>query len=238
MLRERDDVGHAISSEEETRLLVECAASRSRVLHPLVVLLIETGARFNTIRTLQWGNVDLAGGSLKLGHDKTKAGSGRTIPLSRRGIETLKFWSQSFPNRVDRDFVFPREKYATAGAEDTLGFTQNVIVLESDPSRPIGSVKEAWEYARKRARLQNIRIHDIRHSAVSRMIQGGVPLPLLARIVGWSAGTMARMAARYGHFTTESMRAAVEMISAPQEISAGYPKKSPKSDDSTEGRLQ
>ena len=272
MLRERDDAGRALSADEESTLLGECAASRSRILHAMVVTLLETGARLNTIRTLQWGAVDLECGSLKIGRDKTVAGTGRTIPLSKRAIETLRFWAQKFPGRTAGDYVFPAETYATAGAEDTFGFTADVIVIDSDPSKPIGSIKQAWEHAKARTRLHcpecksgrlaeavkpgyvcagchweaaelppglaSIRLHDLRHSAVSRMIAGRVPLPMIGKIVGWSPGTLAKMAARYGHFSLEEMRSAVETISGPPEIPAGYPKKSPKSAASGEGRVQ
>ena len=56
------------------------------------------------------------------------------------------------------------------------------------------------------------------------MIAARIPLPIIAKIVGWSAGTLAKMAARYGHFTLEEMRSALESVGrAPEEISAGYP---------------
>jgi hypothetical protein len=53
MLPERQDAGRALTAEEESALLHECGRSRSRILLPFVVLALETGARFNTIRTLQ-----------------------------------------------------------------------------------------------------------------------------------------------------------------------------------------
>jgi len=46
------------------------------------------------------------------------------------------------------------------------------------------------------------------------MIAARVPLPIIAKIVGWTAGTMAKMAARYGHFGIEELRGAVEAISS------------------------
>ena len=51
------------------------------------------------------------------------------------------------------------------------------------------------------------------------MIGVGVPLPLVAKIVGWSASTIAKMAARYGHFGFNDLRYAVEAIGrvSPQE---------------------
>jgi len=121
-------------------------------------------------------------------------------------VETLRFWGHQFPNRKPGDYLFPRERYATAGSEGSFGF-QSVIVYESDPSKPIGNVKEAWEAARKRAGLPGVRIHDLRHTAVSRMIAGGIPLSVIRDIVGWSDGTLAKMIARYGHSTLAQKRA-------------------------------
>jgi integrase len=73
-----ENIGRAISSAEEQVLLDACGKSRSRSLLPLSVLAIETGARFNTLRTLQWNNVDFAERSLRFGKDKTKAGTSRS----------------------------------------------------------------------------------------------------------------------------------------------------------------
>jgi integrase len=55
MLATREDVGRAITPEEEAALLQACGKSRSRSLVPFVTLASETGARFGVIRTLQWG---------------------------------------------------------------------------------------------------------------------------------------------------------------------------------------
>jgi Phage integrase family len=145
--------------------------------------------------------------------------------------------------------VFPLEKCSGAGTKDSFGFT-GTLVYDTDPTQPIGDVKEAWEGAKRRTRrhcpncktgiladengqkmgyaclecrfetkelpagLLSVRFHDLRHSAVSRMIPARVPLPIIAKIVGWAHGTMAKMAARYGHFGIEELRGAVEAISS------------------------
>jgi integrase len=248
MLTERQDVGQALTPHQEAVLLHECGRSRSRILLPFGTLALETGARFNTIRTLQWSNIDPANRCLKFGKDKTPSGTGRTVPLNQRALEMLKFWAQRYPNRQPEHYVFPREKCSRAGAEESFGFTGTVL-YETDPLQPIGDVKEAWEAAKKRTRrycptcnsvtlaekgnsyaceqcqwesdalpsgLTKVRFHDLRHTAVSRMIAARVPLPIIAKIVGWSTGTMAKMAARYGHFGIDELRGAVEAISAPK----------------------
>ena len=71
------------------------------------------------------------------------------------------------------------------------------------------------------------------------MIAARVPLPIIAKIVGWSAGTLAKMSARYGHFSLEELRSAMESVSSkPEETSSGYPNKSPNTSDSKRERLQ
>jgi integrase len=249
MLEEREDVGRALTAEEESALLLECARSRSRLLLPFVVLALETGARFNTVRTLQWCRVDFVARCLKWGKDKTPSGTGRIVPLNPRALEILKFWSQQFPDRRPDHYVFPFEKCGGAGKEDAFGFTAGATVYKTDPTKPIGDIKVSWESAKKRTRrhcpqckigvladkpkpdktyvclechaenqelpagLVDVRFHDLRHTAVSRMIAARIPLPIIAKITGWSHSTIAEMARRYGHFEMEELRKAVAAIS-------------------------
>jgi integrase len=273
MLPERQDVGCALTAEQENMLLLECGRSVSRALLPFVTLALETGARYNTIRTLQWGNIDFVNRGLKFGKDKTASGTGRTIPLNQRAIEILKFWAQEFPNRQPAHFVFPSERYGLHGTEGTFGGT--VQVYQYDPEKPVGTIQSAWQSAKKRtqrhcpncgdgtlidrekpatgyecvdclfktpnlpAALTRLRFHDLRHSAVSRMIAARVPIPIIAKVVGWSSSTMAKMAARYGHFGIEELRSAVESISTPAkaEIPAGYPQNPPQSSDERKANI-
>ena len=57
-------------------------------------------------------------------------------------------------------------------------------------------------------------------------MDGGVPIAKVAKIVGWSPSTMVRMAARYGHFTLDDLRSAVESISR-TKIEEGSPANPP-----------
>ena len=241
MLATRDDIGRAITPEEESALIQACGKSRSRSLVPFVTLAIETGARYGVIRTLQWGCVDFENRCLKWGKDKTAAGTGRVIPLSQRAMAALSFWATHFPERKPEHYVFPAERYGAAG-DEFCAKAYNV-----DPSKPIGSIKEAWEAAKLRAgRILRgeteeadpkekiaplvCRFHDLRHTAVSRMLNAGIPIAKVAKIAGWSPATMVRMAARYGHFSLNDLRGAVESISG-NGIEAESPVFSPVSED-------
>ncbi len=225
-LKVNDDIGVALTHEQEKALLDACSRSRSKTLLPFVITLLETGARFATVQNLRWCDVGFGGRCLTFGKDKTKAGSGRVVPLSPRAYQTLKFWASEFPNRRPEHFVFPHQKYLGGGKEDHFGFTGGVS-FEFDPTRPFGEIKEGWYRAKvKTARILKgdphgksaiepltCRFHDLRHTAVSRMLEAGVALAKVAKIVGWAPSTMVQMAARYGHFTLDELRGAVEAIS-------------------------
>ena len=72
----------------------------------------------------------------------------------------------------------------------------------------------------------NCRFRDLRRTAVSRMLNAGIPIAKVAKIAGWSPATMVRMAARYGRFSLSELRGAVECISG-AGIEAGSFVKSP-----------
>lgn len=227
MLPVQDDVGRAITSSEEKALLQACSESRSRCLYTFVTLALETGARFNVIRTLQWGSIDLAMRCLRFGKDKTPSGTGRIVPLNPNAVAALESWALVFPDREPEHFVFPKERYGGGGKKEHFGFA-GAKAYDTDPTQPIGDIKEAWERAKVRAARilkgipaeseENVvplrcRFHDLRHTAVSRMLDAGIPLAKIAKIVGWSPSTMVQMSARYGHFTLDELRGAVESIS-------------------------
>ena len=71
MLRAREDVGRALTVEEEDKILRACAASRSRSLLPAVTLALNTGLRHDELRLLTWRQVDLVNEAVSVGKSKT-----------------------------------------------------------------------------------------------------------------------------------------------------------------------
>jgi integrase len=216
MLAARDDVGKAMSIEEEKKLLQVCAESRSRSLLPAVLIALNTGMRYSELRLLHWEQVDLKRRTVRVGKSKTEAGAGRTIPLNDRATKLLQFWAERFPDRKPEHFVFASERYG-AGGDDF-----EPCVYDCDPTKPINSWKEAWESAKKKASV-SVRFHDLRHTAVTRMLEGGAPLSVVAAILGWSAATTVRMAKRYGHIGQVAQRQAVELLDVKRAGRRGKP---------------
>ena len=187
-------------------------------------------------------------GRIVIGKDKTAAGTGRIVPLNVRALAALTAWAEQFPKREPEHYVFPTEKYGLHGEEGKFGGV--VRSYKADVTKPIGTIKSAWESAKKRTRYhcpeckagrlvsakkpamgyaceecgvlmdelpigaEGFRFHDLRHTAVSRMIVGGAPLPVIAKVVGWKLSTVVDMAERYGHFEEDAMRRAVQAIGA------------------------
>ena len=216
--RRRLEQGQALSEKDEKALLHVCAASRSRSILVVVILALNTGMRATEIRLLRWRQVDLAGRILTVGQSKTDAGTGRAIPLNQRVMATLTFWASLFEKRQPEHYVFPAEQYGLAGHK------REACAHDVDPTKPIGSWKTAWILAKKKAGV-TARFHDLRHTAVSRLLERGVPLSVVASIMGWSASTMTKMAKRYAHFTLETQRKAVETLDArlPSETASDTP---------------
>jgi len=120
-LRDRD-VGRAISSEDEKKILTAASQSRSPALLPLVVLSIDTGMRLGETQALrrkdlrlEWDKGSIVRGELIVPKSKTAAGTGRVIPLSRRVCACLSLWLERFPDAGSDSFLFPLHKVGLGG---------------------------------------------------------------------------------------------------------------------------
>ena len=177
MLKAREDVGRALSWDEEQRLLKACAASRSRSLFPAVVIALNTGLRLEELRLLKWRQIDFVNEALTVGKSKTAQGTGRPVPLNQRGHDAMTSWAQQFPGRKPEHHVFPSEKVGVAGDD------QIVAVFDTNPNKAIGSWKVSWTTARESAGV-SCRFHDLRHTTVTRLLERGVAFAIVATIMG------------------------------------------------------
>ena len=170
-LRERHDVGRAISREDERNLLEAVRQSDSPVLLPLLILAIDTGLRASEARSLRrkdleltWEDGTIVAGRLIVPSSKTEAGRGRAVPLTRRLCGTLTLWLSRFPEATPESYAFPHHRVAArcGGIEHHL--------YEVDLDKQIGSWKRAWKYACSKAKVA-YRWHDLRHTFVSRLAE-------------------------------------------------------------------
>jgi len=203
MLKAREDVGRALSADEQSRLLVACKASRSRSLYPAVQVNLHTGLRNAELRNLRWSNVDLIQGEITVGKSKTAAGEGRKVPLSDVALACLKEWRSQFPDAQPAHYVFPSERYGLKGQDGRKD--GKAVPYAIDPTKPISSFKTAWTAARKAAGVQ-CRWHDGRHSFVSALAEGQASDSTIMALAGHVSK---KMMERYSHTRNERKREAI-----------------------------
>jgi integrase len=172
----------------------------------------------------------------EFGRSKTRNGTGRRILLNNRATEAMKKWAERFPSHEPNHFVFASERY---GMKNNL-MTEH-MVYNTDPTKPMGSWKKAWNSACAKAKVK-CRFHDLRHTAVTRMLEGGVPFNTVAVILGWSASNTVLMIRKYNHLFDRNMMAAVTCLeggstepvvkdSVKEDTSSTAEKKDPKTEE-------
>ena len=209
MLREREDIGRALSHDEELSLLAAARKSPSRSLYPAVLLSIHTGLRNQELRLLKWSQVDFLKEELRVGKSKTRGGEGRVIPLSDTALNCLKDWRGLFPAALPTHFVFPSERYGLHGTKGVFGGV--VKAYDHDPGTPIAGWKSSWTSCRAVAKV-TCRWHDLRHTFISRMGENKVADQTLLALAGQLSR---RVLERYSHARNESKRAAVKLLDLP-----------------------
>jgi len=164
-----------LEAGEEEALLTACAASGAHYLHSFVVLAIETGMRFGELAGVLWKHVDLDKRTTFL--PDTKNGQARFVPLSTRAVIAIKALPRSISGRL---------------------FT----------AKP-GSIRSAFLIAVQKAKacshkgmFHNLRFHDLRHEAVTRMFEKGLNPIEVGMVSGHKTLSMLQ---RYTHLRSEEL---------------------------------
>jgi integrase len=202
-LKEDPSPGRALTAEEESRLLAAASNSRCRSLYPVIMLGINTGMRSSELRRLRWEQVDFFEKSLLVGKSKTRAGTGRIIPLNARAVAVLSHWRGLFHGNEPEHYVFPHEKYGLAGNG------RKNCAYEVIPTEPMHRWKVAWESARKAANVA-CRFHDLRHTFISRLAESQASDSTIMALAGHVSRAMME---RYSHIRMEAKRKAVDTLS-------------------------
>ncbi len=175
--------GRSLEDEERTRLLEACDQSRTWPdLGLFVRLALATGARRGELEGIEWRDVDLKGGSILL--RDTKNGDDRRVPLLGDARSLLS--DRAKVRKLDDPRVFPG----------------------STPERPVWVIDDAWKQAKETAQVENLRIHDLRHSCGSYLAKAGASAFQIAAILGHRSGP--GLTARYVHLVAEDSRDLME----------------------------
>lgn len=168
-----------LSKDEAQRLLLACEGSANPQLKAIVSLLLFTGARKSELLNAKWEHIDFAKRSWLIPDSKTS--KARRVPLSGPAIAVL----EGLVNHPNCPW----------------------LLANPETRKPYNTIKRAWDTARTEAKLPGLRIHDLRHSAASFMINSGIDLFAVGRVLG-HADYQSTM--RYSHLANETLLAAVE----------------------------
>ncbi|MGP5370116.1 tyrosine-type recombinase/integrase [Pseudomonas helleri] len=168
-----------LTAEETQRLKGALVKSDNPQLQYIVPLLLMTGARKRELLEAQWEHFDLERRSWRI--PMSKSGKARYVPLSATVLEVLA----QLPRWPGCPYLVPNPKTRV----------------------PYVSVFSSWNTARKHAGLPEVRMHDLRHSMASNMVNSGRSIYEVAKVLGH---TQLKTSQRYSHLSQETLIAAVD----------------------------
>ena len=140
-------------------------------------LLALTGCRKSEILKLRWQDIDWERRYLRLPDSKTGA---KVIPLGAAALEAIS----DIPRIEDNPYVFPGEN-----------------------GKHFVGLQKVWQHIRKRAGLEDVRLHDLRHSFASVAVAGGSSLYLVGKVLGHEQASTTE---RYAHLADDPLRAVAD----------------------------
>ena len=174
-----------LSQEEQERLKQSLVtAENDNLATPYAIesirMLMFTGARLREILDLKWSFINWELGVLSLPKSKTGA---KTIYLNPQALEVLK----RVLRQKDNPYVF-------------CGVKQG---------QPIINLQKPWRRIRSMANLDDVRLHDLRHTFASVAVMNGMSLPIVGALLGHSKP---QTTARYAHLASDPLLEAAELI--------------------------
>ena len=181
-----------LSAEEAQRLLENVSKSSNKMLPLIIAFLLLTGCRKREVLDARWENIDLERGILKI--PLSKNGRPRYVPLSAAACDVL-----SHARRMAHQIM-------GVDGDDAVWVFPNY-----DTGKPFVHIQNSWDKARRAAGLEGLRIHDLRHSFASALVNRGMTLYDVKEALGHSSMVTTQ---RYAHLAPQRL---MQAVSAAQE---------------------
>jgi integrase len=172
-----------LSQAEVRRLFEVLDNDQNRTAAQAIKLLLLTGGRRNEITHARWEYVDWTNRTLLV--PRSKNGRARLIYLNNGALELLKSVQRVGDNR----YIFP----------------------SPITGRPSASLHFPWSRIREAAGLPAVRVHDLRHSFASFLVNSGVSLYTVQALLGHSN---AKTTQRYAHLANQTLLDATDILQA------------------------
>jgi integrase len=171
--------------DEDKRLTVALAEHADRQAADILTLIRLTGCRAGEAMSARWRDIDLTTGVWTKPGAATKQKVDHVAPLSAPARQLLA----ELRRRTNGPWVFP---------------------ADSKPGHRV-TVQKSWLELCRAARINGLRIHDLRHGFASQLVSSGASLPLVGSLLGHSNPSTTH---RYAHLYDDPQRAAVERVGA------------------------
>jgi integrase len=168
-----------LSVDETQRLQVALEQSDNTQLKYIVPLMLMFGCRKRELLDAKWVDFDLERRNWHI--PMSKNGKARNIPISSKALELL----QKLPTWEGCPFVVPNP----------------------ETKKPFGNLYCSWNTARIRAGLSEVRMHDLRHSFASNLVNSGQSIYVVSKLLGHS---QIKTTARYSHLSDATLMSAVD----------------------------
>lgn len=172
-----------LSREEVERLFDELERNANVQVGQVIKLLLYTGARKREILDARWEDIDWQRRVLTVPAERSKSKKPHYIPLSDAALSLL----HTLPRQDDMPWLFFNPK----------------------TGKPPVSVFYAWNTIRRRVGLPDVRLHDLRHSFASFLVNSGRSLYEVQKLLGHHDP---KVTMRYAHLSSESMLTAVNVV--------------------------
>jgi integrase len=194
-LRDDNKIERFLTNEQMVSLMAAVRGSESQMLQHIVLFLLYTGGRKREVLDAVWADVDWERKSWRI--PKTKSGKIRHIPLSVGVLQLLgTLRDQSAP-------------VGEVGHQIHAEWARRPIFANPKTGLPYVSFFYSWDAARKRAGLPDLRVHDLRHSFASFLVNAGRSLYEVQELLGHAD---IRTTSRYAHLSRERLFEAVESV--------------------------
>lgn len=179
-----NQINNTLNDEELGRLVPLLREHPNRPTANAALFLLSTGARLNEALKAKWEHIDIDNKVWIIPSSNSKSKRVRSVPLNSSAIGVLN----ELGTKGKHEFLFVNPR----------------------TNKPLTTIQKGWRSIRAEAGLPHLRLHDLRHSFSSLLVNSGQTLYSVQRILGHKNPNTTL---RYAHLSTKSLQSAADSAS-------------------------